>query len=620
MGRFSLCAIFFGLLLFGSDCNLLLDRGQPFQTVNLAIAAETWEVLIQKAQKAEETGALFEAKDKYQKVLSLHPTPETEAALQRVTKKIETARRLREEGKRLLKEKKYGEALEKLKASLVFFPDERLKAYIKKYFGEDVDLDRLYSGPYMSFELDTDRTGSDYKSFDLEEADPALCMNACRKEEKCKAYTYVKPGIQGASARCWLKYSVPSPNKNSCCISGVKQSPKKDDAVFVENGPYSFRLKKSLFEPTERITLFYTAAPDTDPSSWIGLFEASAPHKNMNQSDNYDIKYCYMEKTEGNCTFSAPNKEGDYDFRMFERTNGQEVANIGFTVKVNRDAAQLKLGKRRFEPTEKITLFYKRSKYFGTNPWIGLFEASAPHKNMNESDNYDIKYCYMKKTEGNCTFSAPNKEGDYDFRMFERTNGLEVASIGFQVTKQKEAAKTDAPKYVFEKANYWYYGYKGFENFHDMQKCAELCDKDPRCKVASFHGPNAPAQYRNLCILRDKVGPRHTEQPDIYSWVKPAAGDKRDSQGKNVARQGKQSRYGSYVLEKANYWFHGIKVYENFHDPQKCAELCDLNPKCKVATFHGPNGPGKYKNMCILRDKVGPRHTEQPDTVSWVKP
>jgi hypothetical protein len=71
-------------------------------------------------------------------------------------------------------------------------------------------------------EYNTDRAGSDYKSFGLVQADPALCQASCNKQPKCKAWTYVKPGIQGPKARCWLKNSVPSAKANSCCVSGVK--------------------------------------------------------------------------------------------------------------------------------------------------------------------------------------------------------------------------------------------------------------------------------------------------------------------------------------------------------------------------------------------------------------
>ena len=71
-------------------------------------------------------------------------------------------------------------------------------------------------------EFDTDRPGMDFRNFDLQRANPELCMAACTEERNCKAWTYVKPGVQGPSARCWLKNSVPPATRSDCCVSGVK--------------------------------------------------------------------------------------------------------------------------------------------------------------------------------------------------------------------------------------------------------------------------------------------------------------------------------------------------------------------------------------------------------------
>jgi hypothetical protein len=73
-----------------------------------------------------------------------------------------------------------------------------------------------------SFEVDRDRPGLDYKSFDLPAAQPQLCQQACLSEGQCRAWTYVKPGVQGPAARCWLKSDVPASKIDSCCVSGVK--------------------------------------------------------------------------------------------------------------------------------------------------------------------------------------------------------------------------------------------------------------------------------------------------------------------------------------------------------------------------------------------------------------
>ena len=75
----------------------------------------------------------------------------------------------------------------------------------------------------QTMEWNTNRPGQDYKSFTLSKADPSLCRDACNRESRCKAWTYVKPNKgQGPKPRCWLKHSVPGPREYDCCVSGVK--------------------------------------------------------------------------------------------------------------------------------------------------------------------------------------------------------------------------------------------------------------------------------------------------------------------------------------------------------------------------------------------------------------
>ncbi len=71
-------------------------------------------------------------------------------------------------------------------------------------------------------EPETDRPGNDFKDFDLEQPDAQLCRKACSDEAQCKAFVYVKPGVQGEKARCWLKDAVPGKVESDCCMAGVK--------------------------------------------------------------------------------------------------------------------------------------------------------------------------------------------------------------------------------------------------------------------------------------------------------------------------------------------------------------------------------------------------------------
>src|SRR3954471_14584508 len=60
-------------------------------------------------------------------------------------------------------------------------------------------------------ENNVDRVGGDYKDFDLNPAAPGtfggpedVCRETCQRDGNCKAWTFVRAGVQGTKARCWL--------------------------------------------------------------------------------------------------------------------------------------------------------------------------------------------------------------------------------------------------------------------------------------------------------------------------------------------------------------------------------------------------------------------------------
>jgi PAN domain len=71
-------------------------------------------------------------------------------------------------------------------------------------------------------EFSIDRTGGDYRNFDLP-PDPtgASCKAACDAEGRCRAWTYARPGYIGPGAHCFLKDRLKPPHQKPCCISGV---------------------------------------------------------------------------------------------------------------------------------------------------------------------------------------------------------------------------------------------------------------------------------------------------------------------------------------------------------------------------------------------------------------
>jgi hypothetical protein len=71
-------------------------------------------------------------------------------------------------------------------------------------------------------ETSIDRPGGDYRSFDAKsgEGDEA-CKAACTADNKCRAWTYVRPGYLGKEARCLLKKDIKPPRRRAGFISGV---------------------------------------------------------------------------------------------------------------------------------------------------------------------------------------------------------------------------------------------------------------------------------------------------------------------------------------------------------------------------------------------------------------
>jgi hypothetical protein len=101
-----------------------------------------------------------------------------------------------------------------------------------------------------AMEYGVDRPGGDYKNFDLKRNDPNQCLSACMRAEACKAWTFVRPGHQGPTARCWLKNKVPAPKDAPCCISGVKQVISKPTIS-------SFRASPTLVKPGQSVKFFW---------------------------------------------------------------------------------------------------------------------------------------------------------------------------------------------------------------------------------------------------------------------------------------------------------------------------------------------------------------------------
>ena len=68
----------------------------------------------------------------------------------------------------------------------------------------------------VPIETSIDRFGGDYKNFDLKSGDgDDACKAACAADNKCRAWTYARPGYAGKEAHCFLKKDIKPPRRKA---------------------------------------------------------------------------------------------------------------------------------------------------------------------------------------------------------------------------------------------------------------------------------------------------------------------------------------------------------------------------------------------------------------------
>ena len=71
-------------------------------------------------------------------------------------------------------------------------------------------------------EYSIDRAGGDYRTFELKSGESdEICKSSCTGDNKCRAWTYARPGYVGKAAHCFLKKEIKPPHRRAGFISGV---------------------------------------------------------------------------------------------------------------------------------------------------------------------------------------------------------------------------------------------------------------------------------------------------------------------------------------------------------------------------------------------------------------
>ena len=71
-------------------------------------------------------------------------------------------------------------------------------------------------------EYSIDRFGGDYRTLEIAtDSAGAPCKAACEADNKCRAWTYARPGYAGKEAHCFLKKEIKPPHRKAGFTSGV---------------------------------------------------------------------------------------------------------------------------------------------------------------------------------------------------------------------------------------------------------------------------------------------------------------------------------------------------------------------------------------------------------------
>src|SRR5258706_7473943 len=74
-------------------------------------------------------------------------------------------------------------------------------------------------------EFAIDRGGGDYKSVELDDPTGLACKAACEADNRCRAWTYLRPGYGGPAARPPLQENGQARPVQACCPSREGQEP-----------------------------------------------------------------------------------------------------------------------------------------------------------------------------------------------------------------------------------------------------------------------------------------------------------------------------------------------------------------------------------------------------------
>lgn len=275
-------------------------------------------------------------------------------------------------------------------------------------------------------------------------------LKACLAIAEAKKASIVMHGLpQGLwPNECWLQNSCSDMREQpdfqvyrSNALSGAPLAQSAPQAAPAPETPLQeahsmaeLQVTPATAAPDGTIEVSIADPGDMGPGAWLGLFPEGA----SGGSDTANAETVFVRKAIGGnggaIRFPVPSREGSYEIRLSDPDLDAELARISFKVELDRSAASLTLQETVFEPGATIEVSFTASADYRPDSWIGIVPARTAHGSANRNLLHAVSHETLSGTEtGQLNFVAPDEAGDYEIRLNETGNDLELAAVAFSV-------------------------------------------------------------------------------------------------------------------------------------------------------------------------------------------
>ncbi len=469
-------------------------------------------------------------------------------------------------------------------------------------------------GLVSALENNIDRPGMDYQNFDLPSANPSLCENACKNDANCKAFTYVKPGYQGTSARCWLKNGVPDAVPAECCISGKK--PEGTAPAGMENNIDRPGMDYQNFDlPSANPSLCENACKD-DPNCKAFTYVRPGYQGAMARCwlksgvpDAVPAECCISGKkaSAGGSGLAGVENNVDrpgMDYQDFDLPSAnpslcenacKNDANCkAFTyVKPGYQGASARCWLKNGVPDAVPAECCMSGKKVGGGPSTGGMENNVDRPGMDYQD-FDLPSANPSLCEKACdddpnckafTYVRPGYQGS-SARCWLKNGVPDAVPAECCMSGKKVGGVTPSTGGIENNVDRPGMDYQNFDlSSANPSLCENACNDDPNCKAFTYVRPGYQGAMAR-CWLKNGV-PDVVPAECCMSGKKVGGGPSTGGMENNIDRPGMD--YQNFDLPSAN--------------PSLCENACDDDPNCKAFTYVRPGYQGSSAR-CWLKSGI----------------